>query len=367
LERDSFGVEINPGVGFHWDQAQTVIDLGYNYWLRWYEDREQSGSADHSHVFNGKLSHSFTERYKLDLGDTFVIAQEPSLLEPPGATTQTRRTDGDNIRNTATASFTAELTRLLSVVLGYSNQLYDYDNDGPASYSALLDRMEHLVSVNLRWQTLPTTVGVLGYQFGLTDHTSSDDLLAPGAGRDPSERDSRTHYIFVGADHTFNPNLLGSIRIGGQFTDYHNAPSTQVDDVSNPYADASLSWNYNPGSYVQLGIRHTRNQTDVAFGAIPAVDPTLDQESTIAYVSVSHRITGKLKGSAIAQYQNSEFKGGFADGETDDIFLVGLSLSYQINPWLSAETGYNYDRLNSDLSGRSFTRNRVYLGLRASY
>jgi hypothetical protein len=29
--------------------------------------------------------------------------------------------------------------------------------------------------------------------------------------------------------------------------------------------------------------------------------------------------------------------------------------------------GYNYDRLDSDLAFRSFTRNRVYFGVRATY
>ena len=44
-----------------------------------------------------------------------------------------------------------------------------------------------------------------------------------------------------------------------------------------------------------------------------------------------------------------------------------MNLTYEINRFLAAEAGYNYDRLDSDLSFRSFTRNRVYVGLRASY
>jgi hypothetical protein len=38
-----------------------------------------------------------------------------------------------------------------------------------------------------------------------------------------------------------------------------------------------------------------------------------------------------------------------------------------LNPNLALEAGYNWDKLDSDLSGRSYTRNRVYAGIRASY
>jgi len=46
---------------------------------------------------------------------------------------------------------------------------------------------------------------------------------------------------------------------------------------------------------------------------------------------------------------------------------LGLNLEYRFNPHLSAEAGYNYDRLDSDLQTRGFDRNRVYIGVKASY
>jgi hypothetical protein len=46
---------------------------------------------------------------------------------------------------------------------------------------------------------------------------------------------------------------------------------------------------------------------------------------------------------------------------------VGLNLAYRINQFLSAEAGYNYDKVDSDLVGRSYSRNRVYVGVRATY
>ncbi|MEP6662613.1 MAG: outer membrane beta-barrel protein, partial [Verrucomicrobiota bacterium] len=118
-------------------------------------------------------------------------------------------------------------------------------------------------------------------------------------------------------------------------------------------------------SYIQTGITHTRNRTDVAAG-----DPgnlTRDQESTSLYAQVNHRITSKLSGNILVRGQRSTFEGGQANNAVDYYLTSGVNLSYQFNPFLSTEVGYNYDRLDSDLSNRSFTRNRVYIGIRGTY
>jgi hypothetical protein len=366
LKRDSFGIEFSPSFGLNLVLQQTYINLSYIYGLKWYEDRE-TDTVDQSHQFNARLSHAFSDRFKIDLSDSFVIAQEPAVLEPSGATSIPLRSEGDNMRNTAEAKFTAELTRQIGVMASYGNNLYDYDEEGPGTRSAVLDRMEHMITVNLLWNVRPTTVGVLGYQYQIVDYTSDDSLDGtPGSAFvDPSIRNNRTHYIYVGADHTFNPALMGSVRLGGTFRDYNNATGNMDDSTAAPYADASLTWTYNPGSQLQVGIRHAYNATDVAF--VGGTEPTMDQESTTVYASVTHRITAKLTGKLLGQAQFSEFQGGFADGSNDNYFLLGANLSYQLNPWLAAEAGYNFDRLDSDLDGRSFSRNRVYIGVRAAY
>ncbi len=48
------------------------------------------------------------------------------------------------------------------------------------------------------------------------------------------------------------------------------------------------------------------------------------------------------------------------------------TLGSEINKFLEAHAGYNYDRLDSGLNSglgadRSFTRNRVYVGIKATY
>ncbi|MCI0535090.1 MAG: outer membrane beta-barrel protein [Verrucomicrobiales bacterium] len=354
---DAYGFEVSPAAAFNWTLAQTYLGLSYQYGLKWYDDRP-GRDYDQMHQASGKLSHAFTERYKIDLSDTFVSAQEPELLEPFGA--GRLRSEGDNIRNTANATFSADVTDQFGLVFGYTNNYYDYDQRGTGSYSALLDRMEHLGSINARWQVIESTVAIFGYQYGVIDY-NSPDLLSPLSTLKGEDRDSSSHYVYVGADHNFNSQLQASVRVGAQFTEYDKFD----EDTVTPYADASLTYRYNPESYALFGVRHSRNATDVA--SLSGGAPTLDQETTTLYGSVNHQITGKLSASALAQAQFSRFQAGSVDDEAELFFLSGVNLSYEINKYLAAEVGYNYDRLDSDIALRSYTRNRVYIGLRASY
>jgi hypothetical protein len=363
LARESYGFELSPSASLNLPLDQTFIGASYTYAMRYYFDRNNN-RADHSHVVNAKLDHAFSERYKVELSDSFAIAQEPEILNPSsGPITFPLRTEGNNLRNQANINFTAQLTQILGLEVGYMNTLYDYEQSGLASRSALLDRMEHLASVNLRWQVLPKTVGIFGYQYGQTDYSSNDPIFidpvfGPVSGK---LRDTRSHYIYAGVDQNINSQLNGSVRVGAQYTDFHKLSQ----DTWNPYVDGNLTYTYLPGSYLQVGVRHQRNSTDVAGGSVAGL--TVDQESTSVYASLSHKITAELTGTLLGQYQHSVFNGGTANDLADDFYVVGANLNYQFNPHLSAEAGYNFDRLDSDLGGRSYTRNRGYIGLRATY
>jgi hypothetical protein len=89
--------------------------------------------------------------------------------------------------------------------------------------------------------------------------------------------------------------------------------------------------------------------------------------SSTVYGSINQKLTPKLMGSAIGRWQHSVYNGGIYDGQADDYYSLGLNLSYTFNPHLSAEAGYNFDDLQSNIPGNTYTRNRVYLGVSAAY
>ncbi|MCX6896806.1 MAG: outer membrane beta-barrel protein [Verrucomicrobia bacterium] len=385
--KSSYGVEVRPSVGISLTGQQTSFGARYTYSMRYFADREtkivdpvthaekDQSTADHSHEFNAWLWHSFSERFSLDAVDTFLISQEPTLLEPDGIAT--RRSNGNNMRNDGTIKLHAQLTRLVELVLGYRNVLVDYETKGgntafpfsTPSYSGLLDRMEHNANIDLRWQFRPETVGIFGYQFGISDYNGSEPI---GIGFFPTptilssdSRNSRSHYVYVGLEHSFLRNLVGSVRAGVQFVSYYNSPTS--DETVSPYVDLSLRYNYTTGSFVELGFQHQRNATDGFSVGTDSI--TTDQETSTVYAAITHAITPKLIGNLNGRYQWSTYNGGSAlyDGQTDNVFLLGVSLEYRFNRHLSAEVGYNYDVVTSNIAGRDYDRNRVFLGMTASY
>ena len=359
-DQDSYGFEVSPMASINLPWQQSYLGASYRYSMKYYDDREKN-SADHTHLVNIKGDHRFSERYDVFLDESFVYAQEPELVEPGGSPI---RSNADAFRNHVKVGFNARLTELVGVGLSYYNGWYDYDDEGPGSRSAVLDRFEHLINLDGRYQMRETIAALAGYQFGMVNYNDDELLFDPNYSLDPTEksdiRDSTSHYFYVGADGELSAKVLVSSRIGVQYTDFDDLDEDSV----TPYINNTLTYSYLPGSYFQIGVTHRRNATDVAG---TTGDVVTDQESTSIYGQVRHRITPKLTGTLLIQGQFSEFNEGEYDGDKDKFLLLGANLDYEINQFLAAEAGYNLDRLDSDLPDRSFTRNRVYLGLRASY
>jgi hypothetical protein len=389
----SFGFQVSPGVGLDWHDDQTSLKLDYLYTLRWYDKRPfASDNYDQDHQFNASFGHAFNERYQLGVTESFVIGQEPEMLRSglfaPG---EFQRVSGDNIRNYGTITLNGQLTPLFGFEAGYANQFYDYHDSGASvfggivgrfiggtfvpgpSYSGSLDRIVHNIHLDSRWQITPQTVGVLGYAFELTDYTGNEPIavVSQKIGTNAptplvlnsDSRNSRANYIYGGADHNFGPDLSGSIRVGIRDTDYYNDPTAK--SAISPYVNSSLKYNYQAESYAEAGFSFDRTPTDMV--AASSTDVTRDSDSAVIFGHINHRIVPDLFGSLLAQFQNSTFNGGSFDGKSERYFMLGLDLTYRFNPYLSADIGYNYDKVDSDISGRSYDRNRVYIGMTARY
>jgi hypothetical protein len=384
--RAVYGEEVSPSASFNHTVNNTAVTLSYIY------DFKHEDSIDYnetSHQFKADVKQNFSERYSMEVSDAFIVSEEPTVL--PGTSSPVYPTPlharGDNVHNDGDLSFTAGLVPKLDLQIAYANNLYAYQetyddvNANPpgtaaaqASYSGLLDRMEQLATINLNWKIMNELTGVLGYSYGNTGYTSPEPIVF-GAGATAATgrstpgdifsyvRNSDSHFFFVGADEQFTSKLSGSIRVGGEYLDYYNA---HADDLS-PYVQASMTWTYMKESSLQAGVTHQHSATDVV-GAVPANgEPVLDSETTAAYLSMNQKITGGFTGGLLGQYQHSDFNGGSVDGQTEDFFIVGLNFGYRFNEYLNAETGYNWYKLVSDVSQRDYTRNMVYVGVRATY
>ena len=359
----SFGVQISPSAHLNLPLEQTFISLGYVYTLNWYENRDRN--IDQSHEFNAKLSHQFSPRHDITVSDSFVYSSEPALVDRGGIITSPIRTDSSVFQNNANISDNFGLTKKWALGLGYNNSWSDYEQDGRESRSALLDRIEQSFRADLRYLFNPRLVGVVGYTFGLNTYTA-DELIAPDPSLLKSEvRDSYSHRAYVGFEYDITAKLVTSLRVGGQFTDYHETETGET--AVSPYVDASLTYRYLPGGSLEFGVRHDRNATDVSSVDTTSGLPTLDAETTSVYAQITHHLTRKLVGSLNAQYQISDFNFGTYSGNTENLWMLGANLEYRFDNHWSVETGYNYDILDSEITGRGYDRNRFYVGVHVSY
>ena len=378
--RGSYGFEVSPSFSLNVPMQQTEFGLRYTYGLYYYQDREElhQNPIDQTHEFDLWLDHAFTERVQGSVLDSFIVGQEPELLTPSsqGPTPVVQRVEGDNIANYATFTLHNDWTRLLSTDLGYKNGFFYYQQHGDGnpideganpSLAGTLNRDENTAWLNLNWQVLPETVALMGVQFDQANYIANEVIGEFGPLYYYSDsRDSRSYTGYLGLQENFLPNLTFAANVGVQYTDYYNDPLNSTTSVS-PYAVASLTYTYAPGDYAQIGVNHSRNATYQVDTVASNGSIALDQESTLVFANINHQLTPKLLATAIGQVQLSSYNGGLYNNDVDTFYSIGLNLSYALTPHFSAEAGYNFDDVQSQIPGTEYSRNRVYLGVTAVY
>jgi len=373
----SWGSLITPSANYNQSWDQTSLELGASYGAYYFADTKGTLSSDWSQTANVNVGveHTFNPRLTLDVNDNFAIFQNASQV----LLGQTGRLNGNNINNIANVNLSAEISNRFSVVVGYENDLFRYEQ---AQYAAYLDRIENYGRFDLRYLVTPKTVAVIGTKSGNISYDRNLGLnnpnLAPDSATNPSSglKNNDSYFVYGGFDHSFAPSLVGSLRAGAQIQDFYNYNLSYYQNLPaganlgtqvNPYLDVNLKYGFTAGSSAVIGVIHRANPSDVSGQPINGVfAPTLQQVSTALYTSVNHAITSKLSGSLVGSFQSSEYVGGYS-GLVEDWWSVGATASYQVVRNLAVTVSYYYDLLNSQVPGRQYDRNRVFFGLSASY
>jgi hypothetical protein len=392
-KQTTWGYELSPGFNFKLRRDTTSLLFDYRYSFIYYDDRPsgQSAKYDQNHTLNAALEHTFNERVGIRVADSFVIGQEPDLLRSGVVLETVQRLPGDNIRNSATVDLNVEVTPRFGLALGYANAFFDYDAEGAVltstnvigthdkngnffvgtTPSGTSDRVENSFHIDGRWNLSRTTVGFVGVQFSQINYTGNEPLLVV---TNPvtlvetpifsKNRDTRTYNPYIGVEHHFQPDFIAAARVGVDITDPYRDPTKPGIDVT-PTANINLSYVYAPQSSISGGFFYGRTATDLVSASTNGTF-TLDSSSATVYATLRHRIIPNLFLNLNGQWQHSAFNGGEIDSSTEDFYLFGANLEYRINRYLTTTLGYTYDRLNSD-TGRSYDRNRVYIGITAGY
>lgn len=360
LKTSSFGLDVRPSVALNLTSLQqTLLSATYTYGLRYYGDR--SPNADHSHQFETRLDHAFNEKHKINFENSFAYAQEPEVVGDIGVV---QRSNGSAYRNQAHLEWTARLTDVLGLKTSYGNSWYDYTDTGAGSRSALLDRIEHEGRIEGTYQIQPKLTGRLGYKVDIIDYAGKFELNAPGSGIFGDSRNQTRHTGFAGADYSFNARLRGSLEAGASVATFSQ---DNFSSITSPYVSGNFTYLYSEDSYAQLGVSVERTATDLV-GSDPAA-PVTDAQSVGPYASITHKITARMKAGLLARYNNYSYSGGALDGASQGFYSGQLTFDYKLSEYITATASYNYDKSTADtaISGREFSRNRVFLGVVATY
>lgn len=127
---------------------------------------------------------------------------------------------------------------------------------------------------------------------------------------------------------------------------------------------ANFSYTITPKTAASLNVYRSINQS------VTEVDNTY--YNTGIDLNLTQRFTQKLTASAFFRWNNTDFQDSinlFGQNITrdDNLYSVGVNVTYLIQEWLRIYAGYTYRENDSNISNFSFSENAVILGVGASF
>jgi hypothetical protein len=323
--------DLSLDIGSHIAGQRSRLDgdllLGFAYyWNR------PGRSVDPNIALNLKASHQFTPRLILNLSSSLAFQAQPTFAIA-GASNQNV---GDYFFSSSQLSLGYAWTHRFSTVTAYNLSTYFYDN---STQAAQQNRLEHLISQQLRYMLFPTVTLVTEYRFGYISYQTANN-------------DSYSHFLLAGADSTLSPRLSATFRAGAEFRTNLQAGGSET---VFPYGESTLSYEYRPSSFVQWYNRLGLEQSD-----IESVQNGPYRKVYRTGIRLDHTFGRKMKIGAAVYYSYSEYQqpSSFAENAID----ANATVSYQIYRSLSVQTGYIFSRVSSKLASNSYYRNRIFLG-----
>jgi hypothetical protein len=203
---------------YDFGDARTKLSLDAGGGYTWYFDRPGDRDYDVSAYLGLSLTHRATPRLTLSANVYAAYLTEPNFGFFAGA----NRRVGNYFYTLDKFSVAYLWAPRFSTTTSYTIGSIHYDD---AAVGAFENRIEHTFAQEFKFLWLPTTSLVGEYRFGIVDY---EDLNA---------RDSTTHYLLAGVDHSFSARLNASLRAGAEFRSYEDER-----DRSAPYVEGTVNY-----------------------------------------------------------------------------------------------------------------------------
>lgn len=351
-EQESFFTNLAVGVTYKFGSPRTQMNLNGTAGFTYYFDRDDAfGNTADDWDFYFSLGYAVTHRFTPRL--TFTANLYATYLSQPdfqafnAGNFSFSRQSQDFFFTVNKFSLGYAWAPRFQTVTSYTLGYTDYDNPVVSTFQ---DRFEHTIGNEFRFLVWPTTTLVAEYRYGIVDFT---EALA--------NRDSTSHYVLGGIDHSFSPRFNLSARGGAEFRRYDNAvvfPGRAAADgtLTSPYGELTLNYAIAQGTSLTWVNRYSIEQSDVP--------ELLNRHTFRTAASLRHAFTARIIGGLNIAYQNDDYDGNaLIPGFNEDSFDISISARYAISRNWALDAGYHYTAVISDQRlFREYNRNRVYLG-----
>lgn len=230
-----------------------------------------------------------------------------------------------------------------STATSYTIDALNYDDRDIGQFE---DRVENTLGNEFRFQLVPTTALVAEYRFQIIDYRYI-------------MRDSTTHYLLGGLDHSFTPRFQGSIRAGVEFRDYDEG-----ENRTEPYVETTVTYASGKRSSVSWTNRYGLEEPD--FPQVPS------RKTFRTGLQIKQELISRLSGQLGFFYQHDDNQGVTSSAFTfpsfaEDSFDIGISARYTVTHYIAVQAGYEHTEVLSDIALREYNRNRVYGGVTIAF
>jgi hypothetical protein len=323
------------GASFVDKDKVTPWDLGLDFGTVYYLDNtNRSSDIDYSArvVFN--IAHSFTERLKVV--DNFYLTYEVQPDFGLGASTALRNGQYYYGYNNFAVSYA--WSERFSTTTAYTVDGIRYED---SRIGASEDRFSHMISQQFSWAWNKTLKLVGEYRYKTVQYRNGVN-------------DYDSHYILAGVDKAWSERTTGTFRAGAEIY------KSQRTDKTAPYFEAALH-------------HATSEKTFISTFASVGFDGSElgNYDSRYSYrigSQITHNVSKKLSLNGGVNYAYSTFNGSGSSPDVSEHELSATAgIGYKIWDNVSIDANYSYTFLTSDDKQRDYDRNRVSLGLNATF
>jgi hypothetical protein len=346
-EQGSPFASVQLGLAYNFGSPRTAMRLTAGAGFTYYFDDVNNGSDGDNFDVNGFIAFAITHRATPRL--TLAADMYATYQSRPGIDTF----DFRNIsfgRQSQNYFFTVNKFSLgyawspkFSTVTSYTFGYTDYDDE---TLSFFEDRFEHTFGNEFRFLVAPTTTLIAEYRFGIVDYVDNDS------------RDSTSHFLLAGIDHSFSPRFNLSARAGAEFRTYdQSSPFGADDEPVSPYVEFTLNY-----AVAQNTALSWTNRYGITESNIPELRNSVSYRTAL---SLRHAFTPRIAAGLNVAYQHDDYDpDNITPGFTEDSFDVNVWARYSINRNWAFDLGYNHTEVVSEEAlFREYTRNRVYGGV----